>query len=67
MKTNENQPKRLLDVRSAGEYLGVSAWTVRELCWRGDLRFCQVGRLVRLDIRDLDCFIEASKTQVGVR
>jgi excisionase family DNA binding protein len=67
MKTNENQRKRLLDVRAAGEYLGVSAWTVRELVWKGDLVAVKLGRLVRLDIRDLDCFIEASKTQVGVR
>jgi excisionase family DNA binding protein len=67
MKPNENQRKRLLDVRAAGEYLGVSAWTVRELVWKGDLVSVKVGRLVRIDIHDLDCFIEASKHQVGVR
>ncbi len=67
MKPNQNQPKRLLDVVGAGEYLGVSAWTVRELVWKGDLVCVKVGRLVRIDIRDLDCFIEASKAQVGVR
>ena len=54
-------------MRAAGEYLGVSAWTVRELVWKGDLVSVKVGRLVRMDIRDLDSFIEASKQQVGSR
>ena len=58
MRNDENQRKRLLDVRAAGEYLGVSAWTVRELVWKGDLVSVKVGRLVRVDIRDLDSFIE---------
>jgi len=58
--------RRLLDVDGAGAYLGVSGWTVREMCWRGDLPFCRVGRLVRLDVRDLDAFIESSKRQTGV-
>jgi excisionase family DNA binding protein len=54
-----------VDVNRAGEYLGVAAWTIREMCWRGDLPFCRVGRLVRLDLRDLDAWIESAKTQVG--
>ena len=57
---------RLLDVNDAGRYLGVSGWTVREMCWRGDIQFCRVGRLIRLDVRDLDAFIEGSKRQTGV-
>lgn len=38
----------MLDVRVAGEYLGVSAWSVCELVWQGDLVAMQLGRLVRL-------------------
>jgi excisionase family DNA binding protein len=67
MKIDQLQGQRLLDVKAAGRYLGVAAWTVREMCWRGDLKFCRVGRLVRLDIRDLDAWIEASKVQIGER
>jgi excisionase family DNA binding protein len=65
MKNDKPQLERLVDVNRAGEYLGVAAWTVREMCWRGDLPFCRVGRLVRLDLRDLDAWIESAKTQVG--
>jgi len=67
MKTNQLQTQRLLDVNAAGRYLGVAGWTIREMCWRGDLKFCRVGRLIRLDIRDLDAWIEASKVQIGER
>jgi excisionase family DNA binding protein len=68
MKNNEQaQTPRLLDVNAAGRYLGISAWTVRELCWAGQLQFCRVGRLIRLDVRDLDQFIDANKHQTGVR
>lgn len=59
--------QRLVNVEGAGEYLSVSTWTIREMCWRGDLAFCKVGRLIRLDISDLDRYIEANKTQTGVR
>jgi excisionase family DNA binding protein len=64
----KNEPKheiRLLDVHGAGRYLGISGWSVREMCWRGELPFCRVGRLIRLDVRDLESFVEASKTQIG--
>jgi len=55
--------RRLYDVRQAGVFLGVSAWTVRELIWRGDLPHIRVGRLIRLDLRDLESFIARNRTE----
>ena len=52
---------RLTDVKGAATYLSVSPWTVREMVWRGDLPAVRVGRLVRLDLRDLDAWIDRQK------
>lgn len=59
---------RLLDVDAAGAYLGVSAWTIRDLHAAGRLRRVQLplsgDRQVRrllFDRVDLDQLIEASK------
>jgi excisionase family DNA binding protein len=54
--------RRLYDVKQAGVFLGVSVWTVQELIWRGDLPHIRVGRLIRLDLRDLDSFITQNRT-----
>ncbi len=54
--------RRLYDVKQAGVFLGVSAWTVRELIWRGDLPSIRVGRLLRVDLQDLESFIARNRT-----
>jgi excisionase family DNA binding protein len=56
---------RLLTLKQAAEYLGVSAWTVRRLVWRGDLPHVPIGRLVQLDRVDLDHWIEEKKARFG--
>lgn len=53
--------QRLYDVKEASAFLGVSPWTVRELIWRGDLAHVRVGRLIRLDLRDLENFISRNR------
>jgi hypothetical protein len=59
---------RLLDLRAAGAYLGVSPWTIRDLEANGTLRRVNVpsgpGRDLRkllFDRKDLDHLIEAWK------
>lgn len=58
---------RLLDVRSAAAYLGVSTWTIRDLDAARRLprvRLPLAGRECRrllFDVRDLDRLVEASK------
>ena len=55
--------KRLYTVEEAGDYLGRSVWSIRELIYNGHLPYVKVGRRVHVDIRDLDKFIEKFKTQ----
>jgi excisionase family DNA binding protein len=57
-KNKELLTKRLLDVKEAGEYLGRSEGSIRELIWAGRLPAIKVGRRIHLDIGDLDEWIE---------
>jgi excisionase family DNA binding protein len=54
---------RLLRTWEAGEYLDCSAWLVRKLVAAGELPTVRIGdgRWIRLDVRDLDLFIERHK------
>ena len=62
---------RLLDLKAAGRYLGVSYWTVRDLVFGGLIPSVKIpcprtndGRTIRrllVDRRDLDAFIEKNK------
>lgn len=54
--------QRLFDLHEAARFLNVSPWTVRDLIWRGDLHSVRVGRLVRVDRRDLETFIARNRT-----
>ncbi len=57
--------KRLYSAKEAGIYLGgKSAWTVRELMWRGELPYVAVGkRRIAFDVHDLDRFVDERKTR----
>ncbi len=57
--------KRLLSAEEAGRYLGFkSAWPVRELKWKGDLPYVQIGkRRIMFDVHDLDRFVDERKTR----
>jgi excisionase family DNA binding protein len=60
-----NKPaKRLLRVREAADYLSVSPWKLRRLAQDGHLPIVQAseGGAWRVDVRDLDSFIERHKT-----
>ena len=55
--------KRLLRVREAAEYLSLSPWKLRRLIQDGLLPIVQAsdGGAWRIDVRDLDSFIERNK------
>jgi len=55
--------KRLLRTREAAEYLSISAWKLRKLVQDGLLPIVQnsEGGAWRVDMRDLDSFIERHK------
>lgn len=55
--------RRLYSLRDASRYLGVSYWSVRDLIHDGTLQYIKIGRRILVDIRDLDKFVELSKTE----
>jgi len=65
MRRTESNP-RLLDCKQAAQMLSVSTFTIRRLVWSGTLPHVMVGRLVRLDLHDLEAWIESSKAKFGV-
>lgn len=64
-------PVRLLDLRAAAAYIGLSYWTLRDMTLSGILPTVKIpcprardGRVIRrvlIDRQDLDRFIEANK------
>lgn len=56
--------KRCLKPAEAGDYIGLSARTLREMAARGELKANRQGRSVSYDIRELDKWVERSKVRV---
>lgn len=66
VKVKDTTTKRLLSIKEAATYLGISIWSVRELIWHGDLPTIKLGygserRHVRIDTKDLETFITNNK------
>jgi excisionase family DNA binding protein len=57
---------RLLTLKQASEYLGLTVWALRERVWSGQLPVLQFpgGRKQYLDRNDLETFIERNKRTV---
>jgi excisionase family DNA binding protein len=56
---------RLLDIRGSAEYLGCKVYTIRDLIWKGELRYVPLGRKHMVDRTDLDALIAARKRREG--
>ena len=54
--------KRLYSIPEAATYLGRSAWSIRELIWKGSLPCVREGRRVHVDIMDLNRWVDKNKT-----
>ena len=59
--TSPGQARRLLSLNEAATVLGLSTVTIRRLIWAKKIPSVRILRRVRIDIRDLDRFIERSK------
>ena len=59
---NKGPAKRLYSIPEAAYYLGRSVWAVREMLWAGKIPYVKDGKSILLDIRDMDAWIENSKT-----
>ena len=53
----------LLNLRSAGAYLGISARSVRRLIDRGLLSYNRIGGLIKISEADLQIFLKSSRVE----
>ncbi len=60
---NTTLAKRLYSIKDAALYLGRTVGAVREMLWAGKMPYVKDGKRILLDIRDMDAWIEASKTR----
>lgn len=61
-----NPLPRLLTLKQASSYLGLTVWALRERIWAGQLPVLQFpgGRKQYVDRNDLESFIERNKRKV---
>ena len=54
---------RLLTIKKAAEYLGLTTWAMRERIWAGQIPVIRFpdGRKMYVDVNDLEAFIERHK------
>ena len=57
---------RLLPLKGAADYLGLTVWAMRERIWSGDIPVIRFpgGRKMFIDTKDLEDFIERNKTRI---
>jgi excisionase family DNA binding protein len=62
---NPTRP-RLLPLKQAAEYLGLTTWAIRERIWAGQIPVVRFpgGRKMYVDRNDIDRFIESHKTVI---
>jgi excisionase family DNA binding protein len=53
---------RLLPIKTAAAYLSCTIWAVRSLAWNRDVPYLKIGNKILFDKKDLDAFIERTKT-----
>ena len=57
---------RLLSLKKAAEYLGLTVWGMRERIWAGQIPVVKFpgGRKQFIDTKDIEAFIEQNKTTI---
>ena len=57
---------RLLPLKKAAEYLGLTLWGLRERIWAGDIPVVRFpsGRKMFIDTKDIEAFIERNKMTI---
>ena len=62
-RINNPMRPRLLTIKKAAEYLGITEWGMRTLIWKGlvpSIRYPD-GRKIFVDVTDLDSYVEHNK------
>ena len=57
---------RLLPLKQAAQWLGLTVWAMRERIWAGDIPVVQFpgGRKMFIDVQDMEAFISANKRTI---
>jgi len=57
---------RLLPIKQAAQYLGLTVWAIRERIWAGQIPVVQFpgGRKQYIDMQDLESFIQNNKKTI---
>ena len=57
---------RLLPLKKAAEWLGLTEWAMRERVWAGDIPVIRFpgGTKMYIDTKDMEAFIERNKTTI---
>ena len=57
---------RLLSIKDAGKWLGLTTWAMRERIWAGQIPVVQFpgGRKMFVDVQDLEGFITRNKRTI---
>ena len=65
-RISDSMLPRLLSVKQAAEYLGLTVWAMREAIWRGDIPVVKFpnGRKQFIDTQDIEDFISRNKSVV---
>ncbi len=58
---------RLLPLKQAAEYIGLTTWGMRERIWAGDIPVVRFsgGRKMFVDVQDIEKFIEKNKETIN--
>jgi hypothetical protein len=61
----EHSP-RLLPLKQAARWLGLTVWAMRERIWAGDIPVVQFpgGRKMFIDVQDMEAFIQNNKITI---
>ena len=65
LNNNIGRGPRLLPLKDAAAWLGLTVWAMRERIWAGDIPVVRFpgGRKMYVDSRDLEDFIQKNKTR----
>lgn len=57
---------RLLPLKDAAQWLGLTVWSLRERIWSGQIPVVQFpgGRKMYVDVQDLEAFIQKNKRTI---
>jgi hypothetical protein len=63
----DNPMPRLMPLKKAAEYIGLTTWGLREAVWRGDIPVVTFpgGRKQFIDTKDIEAFIQRNKRLIS--